>query len=94
MEDILIKDVHEIKNTLQKFGIRLELMHNALVGNEILKDGGIVADLINQKAEIMALTKRVQAVESQEAKRQVYIRIIWGVVGAVVVFLFNYFFHK
>lgn len=94
MEELLIKDVHEIKNTLQKFGLKLEIVHNALVGNEILKDGGIVADLLTQKAEIMALTKRVLAVEAKEDKRQVYIRITWGAVGALLAVLLNFFVHR
>lgn len=82
--EIVAKDVHEIKNTLTKFGMKLELVYNALIGNEILKDGGLVADLLIQKSEIRALTQRVNVLEGREDKRQVYIRITWGVVGALL----------
>jgi hypothetical protein len=54
-QELLVKDVHTIKNTLATLGVRFELVYNCLVGNEISKDGGLVADINEQKAEIHAI---------------------------------------
>ncbi len=72
-------DIHAIKNALTTFGVRLEVVYNALVGNEITKDGGLVKTVIEQKAEIMLLNDRIEAVEKQEDSRQQLIKIIWAI---------------
>lgn len=91
---LIIKDVHEIKNTLTKFDVRLQLVYNSLVGNEISRDGGLVGDILNQAAEIKALEKRVEAIEKAETKRRFYVNIIWGTTSAIITMILTILLTK
>lgn len=82
--DKVDKDVHDIKNTLTKLGMRLEIVYNCLVGNEILKDGGLVADISIIRAELVQLVKRIDIVEKTERQRNIYVRILWAVGGVLI----------
>lgn len=93
-QDKLIADVHEIKNTLTRFGLRLELVYNALQGNELSKDGGLVAEIIEQKNTIKDLGKRVEKVEQQEGQRRLYVNIIWAALAAIGTMIISHFFNK
>jgi hypothetical protein len=100
MNEELEKDINAIKNNLSTFGLKLELVYAALVGNEIAKDGGLVAEISGQKGDIKKLgeriedvndlltdriedvndllTDRIEKVEKDQAKKQLYINLLWG----------------
>ena len=93
MEVNLEQDINAIKNNLSAFGMKLEMVYAALVGNEIAKDGGIVADIMHQRDQIKELAERVQKVEERESKRQVYVRIIYACVAMIVTLVGTYIFN-
>lgn len=84
-------DIHDIKNTLTRLSVRLEIVYNCLVGNEISKDGGIVADIFSLKSELVLVVKRVESMERNDKQRSVYVKIIWAVAAAVVTLIFNHY---
>lgn len=88
------QDVHDIKNQLQKQGLRLELIYNALNGNELSKDGGLIAEIASQRGTIEDLSKRVADVEKKESQRQLYVRIIWAALSVIATLVASYFFKK
>lgn len=90
---LITKDVHDIKNTLTKFDVRLQLVYNSLVGNEISRDGGLVGDILSQGIEIKLLEKRIEAIERSETKRRLYVNIIWAALSAIAVMILERFFH-
>lgn len=59
----------------------------ALMGNKFTKDGGIIGKIIQMDAEIKlnykTLEGRVEALEKKENRNDVYVKILWTVVGAV-----------
>lgn len=85
------KDIHDIKNTLTRLNLRLEIVYNCLVGNEISKDGGLVADIYSIKSELGFIVKRVETMEKSERQRGVYVKIIWGVAGVAAALIANHF---
>ena len=93
MEVNLEQDINAIKNNLSAFGMKLEMVYAALVGNEIAKDGGIVADIMHQSEQLKKLAERVQKVEERESKRQVYVRIIYACVAMIVTLVGTYIFN-
>ncbi len=90
MEQI-IQDVHDIKNTLTKLGVRLEIVYNCLVGNEILKDGGLVAELGELMVQFVKVLNRIDDIEKKERQRSLYVKIIWGAVAALLTVLVSHF---
>jgi len=92
MGENLEQDINAIKNNLSAFGMKLEMVYAALVGNEISKDGGLVADIAGQQRQISRLKERIEKVEKSENKRHLYVNLIWGAVCSVIVFLLTHFF--
>jgi hypothetical protein len=92
MGENLEQDINAIKNNLSTFGMKLEMVYAALVGNEIAKDGGLVADIAGQQKQILRLKERIEKVEAKESKRQLYVNIIWGAVSAIIALIVTHFF--
>lgn len=90
-EERLNTDIHTIKNALTTLGLKVELVYAALTGNEISKDEGLVGEIKQQKESIRKLSERVDKVEKNESKRQVYVTIIWAAIGFILAMLFNHF---
>jgi hypothetical protein len=93
MGENLEHDINAIKNNLSTFGMKLEMVYAALVGNEIAKDGGLVADIVSQQKQILRLKERIEKVEARESKRQLYLNIIWGAVGVIITLIITHFFN-
>jgi hypothetical protein len=92
MGENLEQDITSIKNNLSEFGRKLESVYNCLVGNEISKDGGLVADIAGQQKQILRLKERIEKVEAKESKRQLYVNIIWAAVSGIVVLILTHIF--
>src|SRR5690348_13094627 len=95
MEDLnapLLKtDIHTIKNALTTLGLKVELVYAALTGNEISKDEGLVGEIKQQKIRINKIEERVENLEKNENKRQIYVTIIWAAIGFILAMVFNHF---
>jgi hypothetical protein len=92
MGENLDQDITAIKNNLSAFGMKLEMVYAALVGNEIAKDGGLVADIAGQQRQISRLKERIEKVEKNETRKHVYINILWAVAGVVATFVLTHIF--
>ncbi|HXS58997.1 MAG TPA: hypothetical protein VN726_22895 [Hanamia sp.] len=92
MGENLEQDINAIKNNLSSFGMKLEMVYAALVGNEISKDGGLVADIAGQQKQILRLKERIEKVEAKETKRQLYVNIIWAAVTGIIVLILSHLF--
>lgn len=87
----LDKAVWEIKKTLN-------IVHDAIVGNSLAKDGGMVQRLVDVEAQVEVLSSRLEAAEKKQIKYHVQTVIMWSSLGAVgmavFVFLIEYVFKK
>lgn len=92
MSENLEQDINSIKNNLSAFGMKLEMVYAALVGNEISKDGGLVADIAGQQKQISRLKERIERVERSESKRRFYVNLIWGAVCSIIALIIGHFF--
>ena len=92
--DKITEDIHTIKNSLTKLETRLYNLHTALTGSDISKDGGLIGRIIDSEKELAVLNQRVELVEKKESQRRLYVRILWGVAGALLMLLINQIFKK
>lgn len=87
----LEKMFFEVKKTLT-------VVHDAIVGNSLAQDGGMIQRLKNAESQIEALESRLQDAEKKQIKYNVQTVVMWtslGAVGmAVFVFLIEYVFRK
>lgn len=92
-------ELGSLKQQFTTFGLRLELIYNSLVGNEIAKDGGLVKDIHNlqddvkavREKDINSLHERIEVLEKSDNKKSIYVNIIYLGVGAVIAFLLHRF---
>lgn len=95
------KDIHEIKNAMTKLSVRVELVYGALVGNELLKDGGLVNVIFHLRAEVKALDiridgvdERIDGIDKKEAQRRLYVKIIWAALAVIATIIIERIFSK
>jgi len=79
----LEREIHEIKSTLN-------LVHTAIVGSELGKDGGIVKRLFSVETLVEDFEKRLDIAEKKQIKYNVYTIIMWVCLGAVGMSIFAY----
>lgn len=92
MEDSQVnKDMYSIRDSLSKMSARLEVVYNCLVGNEISKDGGLIADISVIRGEMIVLVKRIESMEKSERQRNIYVKIIWAVGAALMAIIISHF---
>jgi uncharacterized protein YydD (DUF2326 family) len=90
MDNILKQEMENLKREMSDNGVKLdelsELVRDmsfALMGNKFTKDGGIGNEHIQLKAEVAVLRKRVEVLEAEKGKNDVYVKTLWIIVGAV-----------
>lgn len=93
MNEDIQHDINLIKNNLSTFGLKLSLVYDALVGNEIAKDGGLVEEIKKMKEFNRSLSSRVSKVERDQTRKQLYINIIYGAVGVIITLLITHFLN-
>ena len=74
-------EMHMIRQELTTLNLRVGLVYDALKGNDLLKDGGIVGDIVDLKTEQKTINKRIDEYESKEKLRRVYTSILWVIAG-------------
>jgi hypothetical protein len=82
----------EVKQEVRKLAIKLGKVHDALIGNEINKDGGLVKRLNDAEDALEALRKSIIEIEKAATKKQVYINIIYLMGGSILTLFINHFF--
>jgi len=93
MDEILSHDVAEIKNGLTTLSMKVAMVYDALKGNELSGDGGLVKDINNIKKETKELEKRIVLVEKGQSRNDIYIYIISGFAGVLITLIITHFLN-
>lgn len=78
------KDIHEIKQ-------KVDQVFNALLGNQLTQDGGLVGRIMDLEKENSDLRKKIEDIESKGAKSDIKMNIIWAVGGVLAAALLKFF---
>ncbi|GEM_PF-1923065 len=97
----LEQEVHDIKNKLQRWEVDMYLLkevHEALIGNRIGQDGGLVKRVTKIENSVDEMCDRLEEVEKKEDQSSLYIKIIWTLggtlVGTVLTLIARHFISK
>lgn len=83
-QGIIQQDIHEIKNSMTSLKVKVELVYNSLVGNELTKDGGLINVIFNIKSDVKILEKKVEEIEKKESQKRLYVKIIWAALAVIL----------
>jgi hypothetical protein len=79
----LIMDMQELREELDTIKKKVGDIYDALLGNGILKDGGLVGKIKHIESEQMLMKVEIAAIKKGYEKIEVYQKIMWGAMGTV-----------
>lgn len=90
-------DIRRIKEDITQVTNQVQEVHHAVVGSKLGKDGGLVQRIIDCEQTLDEIRKQIRAIENQDNKREIYVRIIWALAAGLIMTIFslviNYYFH-
>ena len=84
-------DIREIKSEVSILSNQFRQVYDAIVGNAMTKDGGLVQRIIDTECELEKVKLRVLELERRETKAAIYVNIIYGTCGIIVSLIVNFF---
>lgn len=90
MENSHQNELLQIRTDMKDMKGKVDEMYNALMGNRITKDGGLVGRIEDLEKSDEKLDGRVSKLEDNHIRLQVYQRIMWTSVGFVAASIFSY----
>lgn len=90
MSDSLTLEMTEVKKDLHEMKSQMNEMYQALIGNKVLNDGGLVGRVHKIEEHMEKLEIRIESIESKSSKMEVYQKIMWSCLGAVSMAVFAY----
>ena len=79
----LLQQVTDIKGKVDK-------MYDALMGNSISKDGGLVKRIEVLEETDYEILEKIASIEKKSIKMEVYQKIMWSCIGGTVGIAFAY----
>lgn len=76
-------DMHEMKGKVDK-------MFTAIIGNELLKDGGLVGQFNRMEIRLDKLETRVDELDETVVKFGLYQKLIWAGIGVTATGILSY----
>ena len=83
-------DVAAIKTEVATLGMKVDKMYIALMGSDIAKDGGLVGRIQQLETENEELREELDTIKTNAVKSDLYLKWIWGLVGAFGSGIFTY----
>lgn len=77
------EDIRLIKQDVSKLSNTLSEVHQAIIGNSMTRDGGIVQRVIDLENEASSLSNRIIAISAKMTKAELYVKIIWAMGGSI-----------
>ena len=82
--------IAEIQRTIKVYGGKMDKMYDALMGNDIAKDGGLVRriEILEQNESFQ--DEAIEDLKNKQAKTEFKHGIIWTIGGAIAGALITY----
>jgi outer membrane murein-binding lipoprotein Lpp len=97
--DQLLKDKMDgLEKDMRDLSSKMGNLYIAILGSDITKDGGMVGRIIQLEAQVKTLESKVEEMETAKVKTELYVKIMWGMVGAfasgIFLYVLNLIFYK
>lgn len=87
-------DIRTIKREVEIVSDKVNDLHQAIVGSPLSKDGGMVQRIKDCEINLDKIKEEIEEIEKNNIKSNLYLKIIWGMCGAIAAIIINYFLHK
>jgi hypothetical protein len=77
-------DIRAIRRDVELVSEKVNDVHQALIGSELAKDGGMVKRLMDCENEVDKLREKLSDIEASNEKSVFYLKIIWALGGAIL----------
>lgn len=98
MDNVLKTEMTQLKGEVGEIKETVGEIRAALMGNQYAKDGGLVGRISKAEVKIETLEKEIDELKSRLSKNDVYVKIMWTLVGmgatALIGFLLSLIFKK
>jgi hypothetical protein len=84
------KDIHDIKKKVDGMGGNLEKVLGALMGNDLAKDGGLIARITELEEQNEEILKELETIKSDRAKTEWYLKLLWTASGFIAAAIFQF----
>ncbi len=84
------KDIHDIKQKVDGMGGNLEKVLGALMGNDLAKDGGLIARITELEDQYEGIRKELETVKAEKAKSEWYLKLLWTAAGFISAAIFQF----
>ena len=76
-------DIREIKRDVTELAVKVNDIHVAFIGSKLADDGGIMKRIKDLEEGVEKNKERIDAFELSTKEKLFYLRIIWGIGGAL-----------
>lgn len=83
-QSVTQEDIKLIKQDVNKLFSTLNEVHQAIVGSNIGKDGGLVQRIFDLEKYADVLETRVLTIEKKKIKLDLHVKVLWGGGGAIL----------
>lgn len=87
-------DLRGMGSKVESMEEKVDKMFHAMMGSDLLQDGGLIRTVIDLKTENKELKARIDKIESNREKTKIYINLLWLSAGAFVQYLIQTIFKK
>jgi hypothetical protein len=84
------KDIHDIKKKVDGMGTNLEKVLGALMGNDLAKDGGLIARITELEEQNESILKELESLKADRAKKDWYLNLLWTAAGFIAAAIFQF----
>lgn len=90
MNDLLKQDMQRMQNDLHDVKGKVDKMYHALMGNELLEDGGIIGRIKALEVKQKQFEKDLEEEKNKNIKLDIYQKLLWGAAGVTATGIIGY----
>lgn len=91
-------EIRQVKIEVGEIAKQVSEVHQALIGNALAKDGGLVRRVEECETAVLELNQKIDDLTREADKKEIYIRWLWALATGFITTVFsllitNYFYH-
>lgn len=90
MSEVFRQEMQDMKTDLHEMQKKVDRLLSAIIGSDLLQDGGIVGRIKLIEKQVNEVELRMIIAEKRNDKLEIYQKILWACGGGVLMGIFTY----